>query len=152
MRRLALIAAGLLAAASPLAAQTIAITNGTLVLGDGSAPIDEGTVVIRNGRVVAAGAEVQAPADAQMIDAQGKYVTPGIVAGFSRLGLSEVDLGADGSDDTDSGNGPFNAAVFSWGDSVLALSPDGGGSGNGNPVSSFHHLPRSITFVNPARS
>jgi len=35
------------------------------------------------------------------------------------------------------GNGPFNAAVFSWGDSVLALSPDGGGSGNGNPVDSF---------------
>jgi len=109
--RLALIAAALMAAASPLAAQTIAITNGTLVLGDGSAPIEGGTVVIRNGRVVAAGVTVQAPADAEMIDAEGKWVTPGIVAGFSRLGLAEVDLGADGSDDTDSGNGPFNAAI-----------------------------------------
>jgi len=100
-----------MAAASPLAAQTIAITNGTLVLGDGSAPIEGGTVVIRNGRVTAAGAEVQAPADAEMIDANGKWVTPGIVAGFSRLGLAEVDLGADGSDDRDSGNGLFNAAI-----------------------------------------
>ncbi|MCL6740427.1 amidohydrolase family protein [Sphingomonas sp. RB56-2] len=109
MRRL--FAALLLVSASPLGAQTIAITNGTLVLGDGSAPIEAGTVVIRNGRVVAAGAEVRAPADAQMIDAQGKWVTPGIVAGFSRLGLAEVDLGADGSDDTDSGNGVFNAAI-----------------------------------------
>jgi len=97
--------------ASPALAQTIAITNGTLVLGDGSAPIEGGTVVIRNGRVDAAGAEVQAPADAEMVDAEGKWVTPGIVAGFSRLGLAEVDLGADGSDDTDSGNGVFNAAI-----------------------------------------
>jgi len=111
MTRLALIAAALFASASPVAAQTIAITNGTLVLGDGSAPIEGGTVVIRNGRVAAAGAEVQAPADAEMVDAEGKWVTPGIVAGFSRLGLAEVDLSADGSDDRDSGNGVFNAAI-----------------------------------------
>ncbi len=96
---------------TPAVAQTVAITNGTLVLGDGSEPIQGGTVVVRNGRVVAAGAEVQAPADAEMIDANGKWVTPGIVAGFSRLGLAEVDLGADGSDDTDSGNSPFSAAI-----------------------------------------
>jgi imidazolonepropionase-like amidohydrolase len=111
MMRFALIAATLLTATSPLAAQTVAITNGTLVLGDGSAPIEGGTVVIRNGRIAAAGAAVQAPADAEMVDAEGKWVTPGIVAGFSRLGLAEVDLGANGSDDTDSGNGPFNAAI-----------------------------------------
>ena len=111
MKRLAVLVAAFMAGSSPLAAQTIAITDGTLVLGDGSEPIQGGTVVISNGRVVAAGATVQAPADAQMIDAQGKWVTPGIVAGFSRLGLAEVDLGADGSDDTDSGNGPFNAAI-----------------------------------------
>ena len=107
----ALFAAALLAGASPLAAQTIAITNGTVVLGDGSEPIPGGTVVVRNGRIVAAGRGVAVPGSAELIDAQGKYVTPGIVAGFSRLGLAEVDLGADGSDDTDSGNGPFNAAI-----------------------------------------
>ena len=32
------------------------------------------------------------PAGTQVIDATGKWVTPGIVAGFSRLGLAEVDL------------------------------------------------------------
>jgi len=106
-----LLAAAMLAGASPLAAQTVAITNGTLVLGDGSEPIRGGTVVVRNGRIVAAGPGVAMPAGAEVIDANGKWVTPGIVAGFSRLGLAEVDLGADGSDDTDSGNGPFNAAI-----------------------------------------
>ena len=37
------------------------------------------------------------------------------------------------------GNGPFNAAAFNWGDSVLALNPDGSGAvaGNGNPVDSY---------------
>lgn len=111
MRRLTLVAAALMVAASPVAAQTVAITNGTLVLGDGSEPIAGGTVVVRNGRIVAAGPSVAVPSGAEVIDANGKWVAPGIVAGFSRLGLAEVDLGADGSDDTDSGNGPFSAAI-----------------------------------------
>ena len=78
--------------ASPLAAQTIAITGGTVALGDGSEPMSGATVVLRNGRIVAAGPNVAVPRDAQIIDARGKWVTPGIVAGFSRLGLAEVDL------------------------------------------------------------
>ena len=97
--------------ASSALAQTVAITNGTVVLGDGSEPIQGGTVIVRNGRVVAAGPNVAVPGGAEVIDASGKWVTPGIVAGFSRLGLAEVDLGADGSDDTDSGNSPFSAAI-----------------------------------------
>lgn len=112
MTRLSIVAAALMGATSPLAAQTFAISGGTVVLGDGSEPIPNGMVVIRDGRVVAAGdVRMKLPAGTQVIDATGKWVTPGIVAGFSRLGLSEVDLGADGSDDTDSGNGPFNAAI-----------------------------------------
>ena len=106
-----MIAAALAAAASPLAAQTVAITNGTLVLGDGSDPIQGGTVVVRNGRVIAAGPSVSVPAGAEVVDATNKWVTPGIVAGFSRLGLAEVDLGADGSDDTETGGSPFSAAI-----------------------------------------
>lgn len=111
MRRLSVIAAALAAAASPLAAQTVAITNGTLVVGDGSEPIQGGTVVVRDGRVVAAGPSVAVPAGAEVIDATNKWVTPGIVAGFSRLGLAEVDLGAAGSDDTETGGSPFSAAI-----------------------------------------
>ena len=111
MMRLSLAAAALLATASPLVARTVAITNGTVVLGDGSEPIAGGTIVVRNGRVVAAGPSVAIPPGAEVIDANGKWVTPGIVAGFSRLGLAEVDLGADGSDDTETGGSPFSAAI-----------------------------------------
>ncbi len=109
----------LLCAATPAAAQTIAITNGTVALGDGSEPIPGGTVLIRDGRIVAAGAmRFKLPADTIVIDATGKWVTPGIVAGFSRLGLSEIDLGGDGSDDTEA-NGPFSAAI----DVVPSINP-----------------------------
>ncbi|QDP20397.1 amidohydrolase family protein [Sphingomonas xanthus] len=111
MTRLALIAAALLASAAPLTAQTVAIVNGTVALGDGSEPIQGGTVVVRDGRVLAAGANVAVPGGAEVIDASGKWVTPGIVAGFSRLGLAEVDLGAEGSDDTETRNSPFGAAL-----------------------------------------
>lgn len=111
MIRHALLAAAFIAGPSPLAAQTFAITNGTVALGDGSEPIAGATVIIRNGRVVSAGRTARVPAGAQIIDANGKWVTPGIVAGFSRLGLAEVDLGASGSDDTETGNSPFSAAI-----------------------------------------
>ncbi|MFL6748428.1 MAG: amidohydrolase family protein, partial [Sphingomicrobium sp.] len=93
-------------------AQSIVIRNATLVVGDGSEPIRGGTVIIQKGRITSAGPDelsVQGPHEE--IDAQGKWVTPGIVAGFSRLGLAEVDLGADGSDDTDTGDSPFSAAI-----------------------------------------
>ena len=104
-------AALLFASAAPAAAQTIAITGGTVALGDGSDPITGGTVVIRNGRIFAAGANVGIPQGAQMIDARGKWVTPGIVAGFSRIGLSEIDLGDDGVTDDKASGGPFGAAI-----------------------------------------
>lgn len=106
-----LLALSLLASTAPLAAQNVAITNARLVIGDGSSIIEGGTVVVRDGKVVAAGRGVGVPAGVEVLDAQGKYVTPGIIAGFSRLGLSEVDLGASGSDDTEMGGSIFNAAI-----------------------------------------
>jgi imidazolonepropionase-like amidohydrolase len=105
------LAAALMLMAAPVAAETIAIVNGTVATGDGSGPIQGGTVLIRDGRVVAAGQGVRVPADARVIDASGKWVTPGIVAGFSSLGLSDVNGGADGANDTRARNGPFSAAI-----------------------------------------
>ncbi|MEY4270684.1 MAG: hypothetical protein RLZZ58_1900, partial [Pseudomonadota bacterium] len=101
-------------------AQDVAITNARLVIGDGSAPISGGTVVVRGGKVVAAGASVKVPADMSAIDADGAYVTPGLIAGFSRLGLVEVDA-VDGTNDRDSNKSLFTAAI----DVTPALNPFG---------------------------
>ncbi len=109
-----------LCAAIPASAQTVAITGGRVVLGDGSAPVDGGTVVIRDGRVVAAGAGVPVPAGSTVVDASGKWVTPGIVAGFSRIGLVEVDA-VSGTNDAGARNSPFSAAL----DITPAINPQG---------------------------
>ena len=120
MKRLSLLLAGIAAfAAAPAAAQTVAITGGRVVIGDGSEPIDGGTVVIRDGRVVAAGANVVVPPGAQVVDARGKWVTPGVVAGFSRIGLVEVDA-VDATNDTQANTSPFNAAL----DIAPAINPE----------------------------
>jgi imidazolonepropionase-like amidohydrolase len=111
----------LLAAAAPAGAQTFAIVGGTVALGDGSQPIPNGMVVVRDGRVVAAGdIRMKLPADTQVIDATGKWVTPGIVAGFSRLGLTDVSGGADGANDESADKSPFNAAL----DITPAINPN----------------------------
>jgi imidazolonepropionase-like amidohydrolase len=106
-----LIAALMISAAGPALAQTIAITNATVALGDGSEPIQGATVVMRDGRIIAAGAGVAVPGPAQVIDARGKWVAPGMIAGFSQLGLSELEIGGDGGDDTAADGGPFSAAI-----------------------------------------
>jgi len=118
MKSFFLAAAALIAA--PLSAETIAITGGTVAIGDGSQPIRGGTVVISDGRVVAAGAGVAVPTGARVVDATGKWVSPGIVAAVSTLGLMEGygmsetnDLGADKS--------PFSAAL----DVSTAINPNG---------------------------
>lgn len=105
-----LIAAAAIGAAFPAAAQTVAVTNARLVIGDGSAPVEGGTVVVRDGRVVAAGAGVAVPAGVPVVDAGGRWVTPGLFAGFSRVGIVEVD-GVSETDDSAAGNSPFNAAI-----------------------------------------
>ena len=77
--------------ATPARAQTIAITGGTVYPVSG-APIARGTVLMRDGRITAVGAGVAIPADAQRIDAAGKFVTPGLVN--AATALSVVDIGA----------------------------------------------------------
>lgn len=105
---LSVAAAALLA--SPALAQTVAITGGKVVIGDGSAPIEGGTVVLRDGKVVAAGSGIAVPAGAQVIDATGKWVTPGLFAGFSRLGLVEVEA-VNETNDSSASRGEFSAAI-----------------------------------------
>jgi imidazolonepropionase-like amidohydrolase len=103
----------------PTFAETFAISGGTVALGDGSEPIPNGMVIVRDGRIVAAGdVRMKLPAGTRVIDATGKWVTPGIVAGFTRLGLTELDLGGDDSNDT-SATGPFSAAI----DVVPSINP-----------------------------
>ena len=72
-----------------LLAQTIAITGGTVYPVSGP-KLTDATVLIRDGKIVALGTAVAAPSDAARIDAQGKWVTPGLIDGAGQVGLVEI--------------------------------------------------------------
>ena len=110
MRRLLLSAAAICALAAPVAAQDIAITGTTVVLGDGSDPVENGTVVIRGGKVVAAGQGVAVPAGMPALDGTGMWVTPGLFALNTTLGIYDVEA-VDESNDVSASGSPFGAAL-----------------------------------------
>ncbi len=51
--------------------------------------IKNGSVYLKDGKIAAVGENVNAPADATVIDAGGKYVTPGIVDSHSHIALDD---------------------------------------------------------------
>lgn len=82
----ALVAA--LAGVAPAAAQTYAIQGGTVHTLAGEPFV--GTVVVRDGRIVAAGPDVEVPSGAEIVDAAGRHVYPGMFDAISTLGLTEI--------------------------------------------------------------
>ena len=78
---------------------TFAIRNARVVTVSGP-EIENGTVVIRDGKIEAVGANVSIPSGAQMIDARGLSVYPGMIDAGTNMGLVEVPQGANGTVDT----------------------------------------------------
>jgi imidazolonepropionase-like amidohydrolase len=118
VKRLFTLAASALALSTPALAQDVTITNARLVLGDGGEPIASGTVVVRGGSVVYAGPASGAPAGGAAIDARGAWVTPGLFATVTALGLSDVSA-VDESNDITADGTPFSAAL----DAATSINP-----------------------------
>ncbi|HVD61548.1 MAG TPA: hypothetical protein VNC11_11805, partial [Gemmatimonadaceae bacterium] len=110
-----ILAAGVAAAllSSSATAQTIAITGGKVFPVSGP-PIENGTVVITNGKITAVGANVSVPANAQRIDATGKWVTPGLINSSTQLGLVEIGQVSDTRDYSARGKDNIAAAFTVW--------------------------------------
>jgi len=104
---LATLALALVAETAP--AQTLAIEGGTVHPVSG--PSYVGTVVVRDGLIEAAGAEVAAPPDAEIIDAAGLHVYPGLFNAFTSVGLSEIGSISATQDTTELGDTPHVRAI-----------------------------------------
>jgi imidazolonepropionase-like amidohydrolase len=65
------------------------ITNGV---------IDEGTILIEDGKIKSVGKSVKVPEGAEVIDAKGKVVMPGLVEAHCHIGIWEEKIGWAGSD------------------------------------------------------
>ncbi|HYE49692.1 MAG TPA: amidohydrolase [Azospirillaceae bacterium] len=141
----------------PLPSVPTAIVGATLLTGTGE-EIADGTVVMEGGRIVAVGRGVAVPAGATVIDARGKWVTPGLIDAHSHLGVyasPAVHAHADGNEIT----GPNTANV--WAEHSIWPHDPGFVRALEGGVTSLHILPgsanlfggRSVTVKNvPART
>ncbi|GAB4122813.1 MAG: amidohydrolase [Rhodothalassiaceae bacterium] len=94
----------------PLPSETLLIRNATILDGAGGR-IEGGSVLLRDGKIAAIGTDVTAPPDARIIDAAGKWVTPGIIDVHSHLGVypsPSVEAHSDGNEAT----APVTAEVW----------------------------------------
>jgi len=73
--------------------------------------IRNGSVLLRDGKIAAVGTTVSAPADAEVIDGRGKYLTPGIVDDHSHLGVYAAP-GVDALSDGNEATNPVTAQVW----------------------------------------
>ncbi len=75
-----------LTCAAETGAPTILIRNATILTAS-HGTIETGDILIKDGKIAAVGASVKAPADAQVIDATGQFVMPGIIDCHSHIAI-----------------------------------------------------------------
>lgn len=85
-----LIASLLIACAAPAAAQDVLIRGATVHTATAKGTLTNTDVLIRNGKIQSVGNGLAAGGGAVAIDAKGRAVTPGMFAGLSTIGVSEV--------------------------------------------------------------
>jgi imidazolonepropionase-like amidohydrolase len=83
---------GPLQIAVPPAGGLVAITNATIMTAS-HGTIPNGTILIRDGRIAELGPSVTVPPGAQVIDARGRYVTPGLIDEHSHSAIETVNEG-----------------------------------------------------------
>ena len=75
------------------------ITNGTIHVGNGNV-IENATIKINNGKILEVGTNIAIPTnDAQVFDAKGKQIYPGLILSSSDIGLKEISNGVRASND-----------------------------------------------------
>lgn len=94
----------------PLPSVPTALVGATVFDGTGK-KIDNGTVLMRDGKVEAVGANVAVPAEYKVVNAKGKYVTPGIIDAHSHLGVY-AQPGVDALSDGNEATSPDTAQVW----------------------------------------
>ena len=89
---------------------TVLITNATVLTGAGGR-IDNGSVLMEGGKITAVGVDLEAPEGASVIDAEGKWVTPGVIDIHSHLGNYPSPSNASTSDGNEA-TAPSTAQVW----------------------------------------
>jgi imidazolonepropionase-like amidohydrolase len=111
-----LLALGVASLANAQQSSDYAITHAKIFTLSGP-PIEDGTVLIHDGKISAVGSGLSIPAGAQLIDAKGLQVYPGLFDPVTQMGLSEIGAVRATVDTTETG--AFNPDVVA----ATAISP-----------------------------
>jgi imidazolonepropionase-like amidohydrolase len=94
----------------PLASHPVVIRGATILTATGPA-LAGASLVLQDGKVTAVGTSVPTPPGAEVIDATGKWVTPGIIDTHSHLGVYAAP-GGESLDDGNEATNPNTAEVW----------------------------------------
>ena len=75
------------AAATPPDANPVMLIQNATILTASHGTIERGSILIRDGKIAAVGQGIKAPEGAQVIDASGQFVTPGIIDCHSHIAV-----------------------------------------------------------------
>lgn len=109
----------LLLLATPAWARSVAVIHAKAYTLVGAEPVQDATILIADGKIGSVVAHDPVPPGAEVVDAAGQIVTPGLVNGATQLGLNEV-MGASDTDDRSVSSGPLGPAF----DIQYALNPN----------------------------
>ena len=86
----------------PMASVATLFTNATILVGDGNR-LENASILIADNKVIAVGTELNVPEGAVVVDAKGRWITPGLIDNHSHLGVypsPSVDSTSDGNEMT----------------------------------------------------
>jgi imidazolonepropionase-like amidohydrolase len=124
---------------TPQQSEATFITGATIFDGAGN-EIENGDVLIENGRIAAVGQGLEAPEGAVIVDAGGRFITPGVIDIHSHLGdypSPQVDAHSDGNELTQ----PNTAEV--WAEHSVWPQDPGFARALAGGVTTLHVLPGS---------
>ena len=119
------------------------ITNGKILTMGPQGTVENGQVLIRDGKIAAVGCGLDA-GDAQVLDARGGYVLPGLIDAHCHVGIYETAIGFPGDDGNETSD-PVTPQIRAI-DGIYPLDPEYGvavrggvttvatGPGSSNPI------------------
>jgi imidazolonepropionase-like amidohydrolase len=126
-----------------IASAPVLIRHATILTGTGER-LDDASLLLSEGRVVAVGKDIEAPAGASVIDAQGKWVTPGIIDVHSHLGVY-ASPGVSANEDGNEMSSPTTPNV--WAEHAIWPQDPGFATALAGGVTSMQILPGSANLI-----
>lgn len=91
-------------------AQTLLIQNATVMTVAKAGTLENASLLIKDGKILKVGKNIKAPKGAEIFDATGKIITPGLIDCYTHLGLAEIEMDR-ASNDIDENTRPNTADV-----------------------------------------